>query len=92
MKSLADHTDGGEKIQKYSDVKWARASDIYKNPHVFSHGIEPNDVGQGNLGNCYFLAVCSAMAEDPDSVKACFVTQEVNSAGIYLMKFYINGI
>jgi hypothetical protein len=44
MKSIADHTDGGEKIEKLSDVKWARASSVYKNPYVFANGIEPNDI------------------------------------------------
>jgi len=32
------------------------------------------------------------LAENPDLVKEIFVTQAINPAGIYLMKFYINGI
>ena len=32
------------------------------------------------------------MAEVPARVEARFVTKEVNSAGIYLMKLYVNGI
>ena len=43
------------------------------------------------LGNCYFLATLSAMAENPERVKARFYTKEVNQAGIYLMSFFING-
>jgi hypothetical protein len=39
------------------------------------------------LGNCYFLATLSAMAENPERVKARFYTKEVNQAGIYLMSF-----
>jgi hypothetical protein len=38
------------------------------------------------------LAVLAAMAEDPDHIKSRFITKEVNSAGIYLMTFFINGI
>ena len=51
-----------------------RASAIYSDPHVFSNGIEPNDIEQGSLGDCYFLAVLSAMAENPEEVKRRFVT------------------
>lgn len=51
----------------------------------------PSDINQGALGNCYFLAVLSAMAENPERVLACFYTQKVNKAGIYLMCFYVNG-
>ena len=43
------------------------------------------------LGNCYFLATLSAMAENPERVKARFYTKEVNQAGVYLMSFFING-
>jgi calpain-15 len=32
------------------------------------------------------------MAEIPERVEACFHTKEINSAGIYLMSFFINGV
>jgi hypothetical protein len=51
----------------------------------------PSDINQGGLGNCYYLAVLSAMAEKPERIQACFYTKTVNSAGIYLMSFFING-
>ena len=59
---------------------------------VFSGGIDPNDINQGQLGDCYFLATCSSVAEDPDRVKDLFITQEFNVAGIYLLKLWVNGI
>jgi Calpain family cysteine protease len=34
----------------------------------------------------------SALAEDPERVKNVFITQKFNSAGIYLVLFYVNGI
>ena len=54
-------------------------------------GIEPNDINQGQLGDCYFLAALSSLAEFPDRVQALFHTKEINKAGIYLVRFYING-
>jgi hypothetical protein len=38
------------------------------------------------------LAVLSALAESEERVKNIFVTQNVNTAGIYLVKFFINGV
>jgi len=32
------------------------------------------------------------MAEVPDRITECFINQTVNKAGIYLMKFWINGV
>ena len=91
LSSLANKDDKPDKISKMNNTQWKRASEIYPKQEVFIDGIEPNDINQGALGNCYFLAVLSAMAEFPDRVQACFHTKTVNDAGIYLMRFYING-
>ena len=32
------------------------------------------------------------MAEFPERIKALIETKEVNSAGIYLLKFFVNGL
>ena len=37
------------------------------------------------------MAVLSSLAEFPDRVGALFVTKEINPAGIYLVRFFING-
>ena len=54
-------------------------------------GINPNDIRQGCLGNCYFLAVLASMAEEPRNIEMRFITKEMNKAGIYLMTFFVNG-
>lgn len=59
---------------------------------MYEEGIEPGDVSQGVLGDCYFLAVLSSMAEFPDRIKSLIETVDVNSAGIYLLKFFVNGL
>ena len=67
-------------------------SQIFKNPAIFKDGIDPFDIKQGALGDCYFLAVLSSMAEDPKDIQALFHTQQINSAGCYLVFLYINGV
>ena len=57
----------------YDDFKWCRPSEIWKGEiELFSNGIEPNDINQGFLGNCYFLASLSALAEFPTRVSEIF--------------------
>ena len=59
-----------------SAYSWKRSTECFgsKSVDVFIDGIMPSDINQGALGNCYFLAVLSALAESPDRVKKCFYT------------------
>lgn len=72
--------------------QWKRLSEIYKDQEIFKGGVGPEDIVQGALGDCYFLAVLSSLAEEDSSIKARFVTKTINKAGIYLMTFFVNGI
>ena len=60
-----------------------RASEIYPVPKVFNTSMHPTDIIQGRLGDCYFLATLSGLAENPENVEDLVLTKEVNSAGIY---------
>ena len=59
---------------------------------MYTDGINPNDIVQGALGDCYYLACLSSMAERPEQVMARFVNPEINDAGIYLLSLYVNGV
>ena len=54
-----------EEISDWKDIKWARAEEIFKSLdfQVFIDNIEPNDILQGNIGNCYFLAAIASLAD-----------------------------
>jgi len=54
--------------------------------------IEPNDIKQGELGDCYFLCALSALAERPRLIDRLFDVDFVNPYGFYAIWLNINGI
>jgi len=59
-------------------------------PKVFAT-IEPNDIIQGQLADCWFLCAVSSLAERPALVERIFVTKEYNEQGIYQLRICKNG-
>ena len=54
-----------QRPSEYLEPKWA--------PHVrIFHDIEPNDIDQGALGDCYFLCSLACIAEHPAMVRDVF--------------------
>lgn len=55
-------------------------------------GINPNDISQGELGNCYFLAALASIADKhPQIIENMFVEKELWSSGIFKTKWLVNG-
>ena len=67
---------------EWANLTWQRISEVYSSLAVFDR-IEPGDIRQGILGDCYFLSAISALAESPERVQRLFETKEVNPAGQY---------
>lgn len=43
-------------------VEWKRPGEIVKDPRLIVEGVSDNDVKQGQIGNCWFVAACSALS------------------------------
>jgi len=70
---------------------WKRPHEFMNNPKLFEQDVDPNDINQGALGNCWFLASIAALAESPALVKRLFIAQKYNKFGIYKLRICKNG-
>jgi calpain-15 len=59
---------------------------------VIREAARPEDVVQGSLGNCWFAAGLSVVAQYPELVAALFKSVEVNPAGVYVVRLCHGGI
>jgi hypothetical protein len=94
MESLVDPTSQikGEYDRNWVNFEWGRVSDIFGTQFfkVFQD-IDPCDVRQGELGNCYFLSCLSALAEYPYLITRLFDTDVQDDQGVYAVWLHING-
>jgi len=84
-----------DKVATWRNFEWKRPHQIPsigKNPQVFYQNIDPSDIGQGLLGDCYFLSSLSVLAEHPDRIKKLFVSSLSNEWGVYAVQICKNGI
>ena len=53
---------------------------------------QPSDIQQGILGDCWFVAALSLIAQRPNLLHRLLLTQTVNTAGIYRVRICHNGL
>mmetsp|Transcript_22702 Transcript_22702/g.22453 ORF Transcript_22702/g.22453 Transcript_22702/m.22453 type:complete len:593 (+) Transcript_22702:160-1938(+) len=71
---------------------WKRAEEIFKQPIKVFNNIDPNDIQQGSLGDCYFLSTLSAIAEFPKRIEQLFDTQDYQPSGCYTVNICDMGV
>ncbi|CAG7822174.1 unnamed protein product, partial [Allacma fusca] len=54
--------------------------------------ISPSNVTQGSLGDCWFVSSISAVASKPELVRKLILTQEVDPAGVYILRLCKDGV
>eukprot|EP00930_Biecheleria_cincta_P064007 TRINITY_DN49564_c0_g1_i1.p1 TRINITY_DN49564_c0_g1~~TRINITY_DN49564_c0_g1_i1.p1 ORF type:complete len:483 (+),score=76.74 TRINITY_DN49564_c0_g1_i1:122-1450(+) len=55
---------------------------------VLFEDICPNDIRQGNLGNCWFMAAVASMADYPEALQSLFSSPEVSEIGRYDVRIF----
>jgi hypothetical protein len=53
--------------------------------------VDPNDVVQGALGDCYYLSALIAMASKGTKIPDLFLNKKISRAGCYAVKFWRKG-
>lgn len=85
----------GEKQQRaeLSSCSWKHAQSIFGTFDVAGRNVNPLDVKQGSLGDCYFIAAIAAVAEVADRARNCIVSRNFyNTAGIHSVALCIAGL
>ena len=82
-----------EKAINAEKLKWKRASEIFKDSKylLFENKIEPSDVNQGTIGDCYYVSSAASLAKYPNLIFQIFITKEINNEGYFILKFFIDG-
>ena len=73
---------------------WKRPSEIdtETQPSLYgTKGIRPAAIDQGELGSCWFLSVCAALAEWPERVNKIFTNTEYSKEGIFELNLFLMG-
>lgn len=93
IRSLGDV--GGDDANKKSgktnaDVIWRRAGDFTHSGRMqlFADTVDPKDICQGALGDCWLLAAMACMAEHEGAIHSLFYTRERNPRGKYKVRIF----
>jgi hypothetical protein len=82
-------------IADSTNLSWSRMGQTYpasSGYSLFGSGAKPDDVEQGSIGNCWFLAAAASVAEVPNRLENNWITKDMNAEGIYAINMYILGV
>lgn len=94
IQSLAGFDETGTAKREYGNLIWERPEVYFdgKRFGVFDNDIDPGDIEQGGLGDCYLLGALSSIAEDPERIMRLIYSKNVNGSGVYCVGLCITGI
>jgi hypothetical protein len=83
-----------EEMSRIRSVEWKRASEVFDDSYSLwgTNGINPHDIEQGSIGNCWYLASAAALAEYPERLDRVVENVDINDPGIYAFHFYALGV
>ena len=84
-----ERTGGPAQIHKGGQINWTRVSSSLMDEHtLFGEQLTPDDILQGQIGNCWWMAALSALAEYPGRVENLFLNRQLSEAGVYGVNLY----
>lgn len=80
-----------KKRPELASAEWVRASNLQPcgEPIALYSSIEPSDILQGSLGDCWLMSACAGIAEFPDYVANNLIVEDhANKEGKYHIRIY----
>lgn len=74
------------------DIKCTCVDDLNRSWEVLSSTVSPNDVQQGQIGDCWLISALSLISERPKMLEDILLTKKVNKEGVYLVRICHNGL
>lgn len=71
----------------YDEILWVRGSQLGYDMKLFDK-IEPLDLLQGGVGDCWLIAALASLAEFPKSLKSIFDEDTLSKQGKYTLNLY----
>lgn len=87
----------GKTKQDSGNIEWIRLEDLFsaapegqppQRAQLFHAGVEPSDVHQGGLGDCWLMSSIAALAEFPAVIKNLFITKRYSTYGKYTLRLF----
>ena len=72
-------------------ITWQRASTAFPNSPIIGSSLIFNEIKQGMVGDCYFLAALAAIGNIPGRLQSVILTPNIAS-GIFAVQVYLKGI
>jgi hypothetical protein len=81
-------------LKGWENFKWTPAEQILQtdNFQVINQSIKPENIIQGDLGNCYFLTAIAALCKHKNLIEKLFVIKEKSKEHCYGVYIKISGI
>lgn len=76
-------------IARTTKFSWIPVRHLREGHWKLFDGIEPADLLQGSIGNCWFVAAAASMAEFPNEVRRIFCSStDLEPSGCYTLRLY----
>jgi calpain-15 len=95
MKSLVGYNEAKtDRTEKFGTYTWERPQKAMGQKHYTVGGspVGPQDIRQGKLGNCYFVAALSAISEHPERIRRIIKVKEPTNNGFNCISLNVTGL
>jgi hypothetical protein len=92
LAQLPGHTALSQIVSVITGIdEWRRLDSMCDNPELFLDGIEPDDMQQGELGDCWFCQAVAAIAQqNPQRLEDLFLQKKYCQYGVYCLKLFVD--